>query len=477
MNVVPRIATLQEYYAVPAVRARMLEYCGGVDGGPPTCLFVSGLSARDRPVITWGRAPLSPVSELDALCCDDADVARSLWDSSSLLIHLDLDYQNTDSPGEAYHHPAEVFHKLEPVYRAVRHVLGRFEMPLLTLMTGRGYHFTGRVPLDAGVIDRLAGLVPEPPAWLATLPARRPPWVASDITERHAKAYIGAGLLVEWFAHLILRRARRRSPIPIVLNGTVVGSGPTGRECASLDLSYAGDPMDVRHLRVAFSAYQKHRLRPDLVGHGAASARAPFIAVPRGHESLEHLLSLGRTYSHAARAARGHSAVIPVVAAGVHRALNAYGRSRLSAFHRCFYGAPPHRRPEDGARILASLRDLPACASRPLELPNDRLLQPAFTQHVTRVLMADGLPPRDIAALVHGRYVADFGWGRRWAWLDPETRAEFDVRVFAGLVATGLDQALDFNCTSAQEKGLCPGEVCTHDLRVDRARLLEAGPT
>jgi len=473
----PRIATLQEYYGEPAVRARMLEYCGGVDGGPPTCLFVSGLSARDRPVITWGRAPRSPVSGLDALCSHGADVARSLWDSSSLLIHLDIDYQNTDSPGEAYHHSAEVFHKLEPVYRAVRHVLGRFDMPLLTLMTGRGYHFTGRVPLDAGVIDRLAGLVPEPPAWLATLPERRPSWVTSNITERQAKAYIGAGLLVEWFAHLILRRASCRSPIPIVLNGTVVGSGPTGRECTSIDLSYAGDPMDVRHLRLAFSAYQKHRLRPDLVGHGAASARAPFIAVPRGHESLEHLLSHGRTYSHAARAARGHSTVLPEVAAGVHHALNAYDRSRLAAFHRRFYGAP-RRRPEDGARILKSAwLDLPTCASRPLEQPNDRLLQPASIQHVTRALMAEGLPPRDIAAIVHERYLADFGWGRRWEWLDPETRAEFDVRVFAGLVATGLDRAIDFNCTSAQEKGLCPREACTHDLRVDRARLLEARPT
>jgi len=67
--------------------------------------------------------------------------------------------------------------------------------------------------------------------------------------------------------------------------------------------------------------------------------------------------------------------------------------------------------------------------------------------------------------------------GRRWEWLDAETRAEFDVRVFTGLVATGVDQAIDFNCTSAQEKGLCPSEACTHDLRADRARLLEARPT
>ena len=56
--------------------------------------------------------------------------------------------------------------------------------------------------------------------------------------------------------------------------------------------------------------------------------------------------------------------------------------------------------------------------------------------------------------------------------IDAQTWAEFDVRVFAGMIATGVDEGIDFNCRSAQEKGLCPGLVCTHDLRVDRERLL-----
>lgn len=88
--------------------------------------------------------------------------------------------------------------------------------------------------------------------------------------------------------------------------------------------------------------------------------------------------------------------------------------------------------------------------------------------------MAEGIPPRDIAAVVRSRYAADFGWAQRWSRLDAETRAEFDVRVFAGLIATGLDRAVDFNCRSAQEKGLCPNAQCVRDLRVDRDRLLKA---
>ena len=51
-------------------------------------------------------------------------------------------------------------------------------------------------------------------------------------------------------------------------------------------------------------------------------------------------------------------------------------------------------------------------------------------------------------------------------------RAEFDVRVFAGLVATGLDRMVDYNCVSAQQKGVCPGTGCAHDLRIERECLL-----
>lgn len=472
----PRIATLAEYYADPFVRARILEYCGATDAAGPTCIDLAGLTGHGARVATWGRAPRYETGRLDALLAAGADISRSLWDAESLLIHLDVDYQNADSPGEAFHHPAEVFFKLEPVYRAAQHVLRRFGLPLLPLMTGRGYHFTGRVPLASPVVDRLAALAPEPPLWLATLPARRPPGRPRQMGERHAKAHAGAGMLVEFLAHLILRRGARRSAIPIVLNGTIVGTGLAGRECTSIDLSYAGDPMDLRHMRVAFGAYQKHRFRADIVAHRGASERPPFIAVPRGDESLEHLVSHGREFAHAARAARARSTHLPVVTPGVVALLDAYAASRLAQSHRRFYASPRRGLAEGDALFRALPPSLPDCVVRPLLTPNDWLLQPASLQHVTRALMAHGMAPRDIAAIVHARYAADYGWGRRWAWLDAETRAEFDVRVFAGLIEAGVDRAVDFNCTSAQEKDLCSRRPCGQDLRVDRARLLEAVP-
>jgi len=55
---------------------------------------------------------------------------------------------------------------------------------------------------------------------------------------------------------------------------------------------------------------------------------------------------------------------------------------------------------------------------------------------------------------------------------DPAARADFYVRIFAGLFVTGRDDLVDFNCTSAQEQGICFLTDC-HDnlLRFKEAAL------
>jgi len=466
------VETLSEYYADAAVRRRILEYCGDSPDRPSTCVFLAEMDGRDGPYADWDRAPRCSLEGLDSLLADGADIARSTWDTENLLVHLDIDYQNTDEAGEAYQHPVEVFFKLEPTYDATQQVLRQFGLPLFTLMTGRGYHFTGRVPLGSSVVERMASLVPNPPPWVAGVVARRRR-ITADISPQHARAHAGGGLLIEFLAHEILKRARHRSRIPVVLNGTAVGPGTAGRECVSIDLSHVGDALDVRHIRVAFGAYQKHRFRPDIVGPRAALEK-PFITIPRNDEPLPDLLTQGRQPRYAIQAARSQSAYLPVVADGMTCVIAGYEASSLREFHRRFYATPVLRgRDVDDLFAAIQLAAFPACVMNPLLAPNDLLLQPAVVQHVTRALMAHGMSPRDIAAVVHSRYTKDFGWGGRWFRHDAETRAEFDVRVFAGLVATSLDRGVDFNCRSAQEKGLCPGWPCAHDLRADRVRLLD----
>lgn len=459
------------YYRDPAVRLRLREYCGGTSTAAPSAAYVATLQDDGRPHLTWDRSRRLPSPQMDALFHECGDLSRSLWDVRDLLFVIDLDHQNIDVPSEPFTHPADVFVKLEPTYRATRQVLAGVGIPALDIMTGRGYHFTGRIPLDHPVVDLLAGLVPETPPWFSSHGRRRPPAVRAPLTARQARASAGLGLLLEYVAHEILHRASPSSPIPVVVNGTIVGRGAAGRECTSIDFSHAGDPLDVRHVRLAFGAYQWHRFRPDIFGL-PASTFPPLVALPRRHRPLISMLTTGRGLDAGLREARRSGATLPDVTVGVERLVSAYGASPLAAFHRTFLreSGTPAARPSS-----LELASLPPCISGCLERPNDLLLRPEHLQYLTRSLLARGWRTSQIAALVSAHYEADHGWGDRWARMHARTRADFDVRVFAGLVLTGADRMVDHNCVSAQEKGVCPGTGCPYDLRMDRDRLRARG--
>src|SRR5215218_9682802 len=137
------VETLGEYYADTAVRHRIMEYCVYSPDGSSGCVFLAGMDSRDGQYVSWDNAGRCAPDSLDSLLADGADIARSMWDTGNLLVQLDLDYHNEDEGGEAYQHPVEVFFKLEPTYQATQQVLQQFGLRLFTLLTGRGYHFTG----------------------------------------------------------------------------------------------------------------------------------------------------------------------------------------------------------------------------------------------------------------------------------------------------------------------------------------------
>jgi len=459
-----------EYYRDPHVRARLLEYAGAAAGGPSTAAFVTGLNPSEQPHPTWHQSRRVPPDELDTLCGRGCDVARSLWDRRALIFVLDLDYQNIDCPGEPFTHASDVFFKLESVLDAIHAVLADFGLPVLTLATGRGYHVVGRIPLDDAVVPALANLAAVP-SWYQDYERRRPAGIDLTMSDEQARAAAGLTLLLEYLAETVLRRVAGRSLIPVVLNGTTVGSGLVGRECISIDFSHGGDPLDVRSIRMAFSAYQWHRARPDIFG-AAVAARPALAAVPRRDIPLTTFLIGGRDLPAAAGLARDLTVALPNVAAGVGRMLSDYRGSRLSRFHAEF--AAECQADEAAPPVPAALAP---CLVRPLQQPNDLLLRPEYIQNLVRGLLAEGWRASQIAALVYGEYAHPHGWHDRWTELDARTRAEFDVRVFAGLVVTGVDELVDFNCRSLQDKWICPWVACRHDLREDRDRLRARYPS
>ena len=460
--------TVAEYYRDSAVRARLLEYCGDDGDGTTSAAFVSGFDPNGPPYQTWESAPALPSEQLPWLCERGCDVARSLWDTKALVFLVDLDYLNVDCPGEPFTHPTDVFFKLEATYGACLRTFHHLGVEPLTSATGRGYHFTGRIPLDDRVVDRLAGLATLP-SWYGGGQRRRASGVTAEMSARQATAAAGLGLILEYLAQLVVRDAERLSLLPVVLNGTVVGSGFIGRECVSVDISHAGDPLDVRHVRMSFSAYQWHRARPDIFGLDVA-ARPPIATVPRDQVQLETFLRAGRDLNRALDLARSARNVLPDVSRGIERAIDRYQYSPIAAFHADF-AAERDDRDRRRRPLPEQPPDVPPCVLRALVQPNDLLLKPEFLQHLVRALMTRGWSAAAIAELVQREYDRDHGWGDRWTRLDARTRADFDVRVFAGLIVTGTDRLIDFNCLSSQEKGICPRTGCPHNLRDDQDAL------
>ena len=468
----PRDLSVREFQRLPQVVDRVKEFCGLDAGARSRCVYVTGMGALDGQHVTWGHVSFRAPECLEELLGAGNDVARSLWDTESLLVYLDLDYRNEDLAGEPYLHPADCFLKLEPVYNAVWRTLDDLRIPMLDLVTGAGYGFVGSLPLESPTVDRLAALVSETPTWHGSHLQRRPAFTTLQIHERVARAHQGLGLVLEGLMHRVLARAASSSLLPVVVNNVDVGIGPRGREAISIDLTHMGDPLDVRHMRVAFGAYQKHRLRPDLVGN-AASRLPPLAVVPRRRRPLLEVLE-NRTLVRAPQWAKTPVA-IPNVEEGVARLLADYEASDLASWHRDFERIRPDP-PEQWPRTYFRLEpgSLPPCVAACLEYPNDLLLKPSYVQLLVRTLMARGWHPRHVAGLVRAHYSRSDLWDEHWRRADPSTRADFDVRVFAGLIAMGLDEGMDFNCVSTQEKGMCTGHGCHFDLRQERDRLLAA---
>jgi hypothetical protein len=406
---------ISEYYSDANVRARIVEYCGAIGGKRPTAAYLTALG----PMSSDGRV---------------SDVARSLWDLDHLVFFLQLDYLNAEHPEEPFLHPADVLLKLEPAYQACRAVFDALDLNALAIVTGRGYHFVGQIPLDAILVEALASLVDTTPSWRRAHLARRPKGITASISARHARAAAGLGLLIEHAAHLIMARAWT-SPLPFAMNGVVVGAGVPGQECISVDFSHVGDPLDLVRIRTAFSPYTRHQRRPELFGQKAA-ALPPLAAVPRNRQPLVTLLTDGRGLDVARQLAQTARTSVPDVTGGVASLLDDYLPSPLAAFHRSFYDertTPTGPLPDWRAEALAPR------AVAPLERPNDLLLKPEHLHAVVRGLLSNGWTAAQIAALVRQRFEEPHGWGDRWQRLDARTRAEFDVRTVAGLMATGAD--------------------------------------
>ncbi|RPJ34282.1 MAG: hypothetical protein EHM17_07200 [Verrucomicrobiaceae bacterium] len=431
--------TLREVWRDPTVRQRIVEYLGGRRLREATCAFLGSLDA-ENPSLFMRHSP----DALDRMLDDGCELARSLEDRVSLLIHLDIEYVNFDDPAAAYVDAPRIFRLQQPLVEAIEACLLAFGIRYLHLVTGQGHHFVWRIPKESAVARAIAELSICTPPDVVTPPA--------DPLFPHL------ALLMEHFAHLVKRDAAPLCDIPVEITAQHVGPGASGmREMLSIDLSEYGDPLHSRMIRIPYTVYRKPWLSGLISRMGIEDQVNEFFTLPLHEMGLSQLLKERHQPAKITALARRAGVNIPLQERGTARLMDDYLRSDLCAFHRSFY-AIPQDHPSQWAEgyDMTPLEMLPPCAAHVLTQANDWLLKPSGIQLVTRCLLALGWHPRHIAGLIRSKFANPaYGWGDKWREYDPAMRAEFYVRLFAGQIATGLDRGIDFNCVSQQEKQFC----------------------
>jgi len=443
---------MSSIYANLGVRRRLMEYLGGDELEHATAAYITNAD-----LYQFDQGQLRSPRDLDHYLSNELDISRSLADSESILLHLDVEYVNFDSPAEAYLNPGRSFDLQEPVVRVIHELLRQWGIRPLHILTGQGHHFVWRIARKSATARKLTKLCPAPEL-LETCATRVPQQYVRIINDEVHRAFAAVSMLMEYVAHRIKELAEPMSDLPVEITAVHVGACSTKpREIISIDISEYGDPLHTRMVRMPFTRYLKPWVSGLAHALGIEKKILPFLAIPLHEMDTQTALKIRQEDKKVCDLAHRTSMHIPRREAGTKHLLKEYLSSPLRQFHEYFYSDQhdaKHTWHETYDRT--SMAALPPCARHIAIWPNDLLLKPAGMQLITRCLLAAKWHPRHIAGFIRSKFENPaFNWGVKWGDYVPAIRADFYTRLFAGLYATGLDPLIDLNCTSTREKGFC----------------------
>ncbi len=421
-----------DYYHRPSVLARMTEFLGGAHLGEATCRFVARCRDAIDPEFT-----MSDPRELPLFLARGWDVGRSMWDGSSLVADLDVEYVNFDFPAEPFLDPVRTFSLQQPVQRAIGAIFSETGLHPLHAITGRGHHFVWKVDRDSEAFHRLASIGKIPAHMRRLYLTKRPPR-GESVGLATAQAFAGTGLVLEYMAHCILDQASALCTIPLLPTAVGVDAQERGNEMVSIDISEYGDPLYTRVIRIPFSLYLKPWSRMEVMPAEIADRVPPMVMIPLGELHWREGVEMMRDLDKAAEGAAHADCRIPDGSTGTERLLDLYLHSELRGFHDRYYAQehePTDRWPSTYDRM--PLERLSGFLQGALRNPNDQLLKPRILKDLTTELLGQGWHPRHIAGLVRSKYERDYGWLNEWYVYDAATRADFYIRLFSGLVEVG----------------------------------------
>lgn len=467
-----------EYYRDENVRKRISEYCGGIEDD--TSSFTAEYIVGYGEAIKWQGIEKgyvsSPNEGFNWILEKGLDIFRSVWDRKCTLSVLDIEYVNMDFGGDIYLNQKINFHKMETLYHLILDIYKSYGMKPLTIMTGQGYHFVVKVKRNSetdSLLQEIGKINPSVEGKYSTSTTHR----HRRVSPLHGKAFDGMGRVMEILTHKIISEGAKVVEIPITTTDTAVGKSKNNmREAISLDLSMYGDPIYMRDIRCPFSTHQKHKMMRWKVGDYIADNVPIQISLPRFDKSTDELFDMRRNFKISADYAGTVNCKIPDATESFKNLIKEYKESELYKFHK-YFDSVQQDNWQDWAKGYDKYdaNQLPPCIGNALKNPNPHLLKPTNIEALTRVLLSNGWHPQHIAGLIRSKYERNYNWSEDWTRYDATTRALFYVRLFAGKIAVGVDELLDFNCVSHSEKGYCWRPWCGHNLgniKVDKKKLL-----
>ena len=458
---------IHEFYRSEIIRHRLAQYCGGKSDDPDTftTAYLVGVSERMvKEHISEEYFYSADKKSFYWLLEKEVDLFRSVWDMENVLGVLDVEYFNLVHPGDAYWNARRTYEAMEPVYQILLRTFQDFGISPLCIMTGQGYHFSFQVPLaqkdDIKKLAEIGKIEESLKGKYNSTHGRR----TRKVDIEYGLAFDGMGRLIEYIGHLMFKALEKEyKGMPVVFTDTAIGGNK--KEAISIDLSMYGDPVFMRDIRCPFSLYQKHKIFKYKFGESTARAIPTLITLPRYAPNMPELLKIRTNFDAAVEYAGSSDTTIPTAAGGLERLINSYKRSSLYKFHKYFDSAehdPHYLWPKTYDRFDTST--IPPCVAHCLREPNPHILRPTNLQTLTRVLMKMGWHPKHIAGLVRSKLERNYQWGPQWFKYDAPTRANFYIRIFSGLVDTGVDREEDLNCFSHAEKGYCWKPACGWNL-------------
>ena len=430
------------YYQTPIMR-RILEF---IDGAA----YVIGHQPDpdvDKPINTF--------DDIIHAMGSGFDLHRSILDFKKPLVLLDVEYANSEFPGEAFHNPLNVFMKLEGVRKKLERILDDNGVKYIELMTGQGYHFVMGLDRSSSSYKSLVRLGKH---------LRVLPWSASaKLLDKERQfdqtrgfehiplvmdnyMFAGFGRITDY----LLWEANKDSQLPIKTTDVF-----SSEEIAIFDTTMYGYLINRRPTRSAFSLHQKSRMFPKFNYQGP-----PTVTIPVTDATIEERLKIRQdereNYKKAVNLANETSVEIPssdlnqliinYMMSPVyrdHEALsNELGEDKAKTDHHrwvldevnrripgiqerdIFWGIP--NKNEILAKVYHS--DVSQRVKEILDRPNPELLKPGQLNHLIWELRQKGYNAAQIVGTIAGKYQEDHRWSTDLTKNDPQLRAEYWLR-------------------------------------------------